>query len=198
MQNIQTNQARLFVYNLLSLFFIEEYTKTKQDEIVKNLEILSQNAFSPIVEKACIEILEFLKQKEQNEIFNHYQELFLIPFGECVPISVSWYHEQREGGIMQLKVKDVLAKTKIRKDENSFTAQEDHLGFIFTLCAYLLEQQLNEEIKEDLQKELFVEVLSPYIDKFFYRLMAAKSPIYSNVGLIVESFYEFEKAYIES
>ena len=198
MQNIQINQARLFVYNLLSLFFIEEYTKTKEDEIIKNLEILSQNSFSDIVENASKEILKFLKENDKNTIFNHYQELFLIPFGKYIPLSVSWYHEEREGGIMQLKVKDILAKTKIRRDESFFSAQEDHFGFIFTLSAYLLEQQINEEIKDDLQKELFLEILSPYCDKLFYKLMASQSEIYSNVGLILESFYGFEKGYLES
>ena len=99
---------------------------------------------------------------------------------------------------MQLKVKDILAKTKIRRDESSFSAQEDHFGFIFTLSSYLLEQQINEEIKDDLQKELFLEILSPYCDKLFYKLMASQSEIYSNVGLILESFYGFEKGYLES
>ena len=197
MQNIQINQARFFVYNLLSLLFIEEYTKTKQDEIVKNLEILSQNSFSEGVEEASKEILDIVSKKGKEEIFKQYQELFLIPFGEFIPLSISWYHEQREGGIMQLKVKDVLAKTKIRRDENFFTAQEDHFGFTFTLSAYLLEKQISEEIKEDLQKELFVEVLKPHLDKLFYKLMATKSDIYFNIGIILESFYAFEKGYLE-
>lgn len=197
MQNIQINQARFFVYNLLSLLFVEEYTKTKQDDIIKNLEILSQNSFSDTVEEASKEILNIISKKGKEEIFRQYQELFLIPFGEFIPLSISWYHEQREGGIMQLKVKDVLAKTKIRRDENSFTAQEDHFGFTFTLSAYLLEKQINEEIKEDLQKELFVEVLNPFLDKLFYKLMGTKSDIYFNIGLILESFYAFEKGYLE-
>ncbi|AXK48979.1 hypothetical protein CRU87_02705 [Aliarcobacter trophiarum LMG 25534] len=197
MKNIQIDQARLFVYNLLSLFFVEEYTKTKQDEIIASLEAFSENAFNSEVEVASKNILKIVEQKGKNEIFNQYQELFLIPFGEFVSLSVSWYHEHREGGIMQLKVKDVLAKTKIRRDEKNFTAQEDHFGFIFTLSAYLIEEQLNENIKEDLQKELFVEVINPYLEKLFFRLMAVKSDIYLNVGVILESFYNFEKGYLE-
>lgn len=197
MQNREINQARLFVYNLLSLLFVEEYAKTKQDDIIKNLEILSQNAFSQSVEEASKEILEIISKKGKEEIFRQYQDLFLIPFGEFIPLSISWYHEQREGGIMQLKVKDILGKTKIRRDENSFTAQEDHFGFTFTLSAYLLEKQIDEEIKEDLQKELFVEVLNGYLDKLSYKLMGTKSDIYFNVGIILENFYNFEKGYLE-
>lgn len=196
MQNIQINQARLFVYNLLSLFFVEEYTKTKQEEILKNLEILSENSFSPVVEESAKNIIKIISQRGKEEIFRQYQDLFLIPFGEFIPLSISWYHEQREGGIMQLKVKDILAKTKIRRDESSFKAQEDHFGFVFTLSSYLIENQINKNIKENLQKELFDEVLGLYMDKLAYKLMATKSEIYSNVGLILESFFDFEKGYL--
>jgi TorA maturation chaperone TorD len=97
---------------------------------------------------------------------------------------------------MQLKVKDILAKTKIRRDESSFKAQEDHFGFVFTLSSYLIENQINKNIKENLQKELFDEVLGLYMDKLAYKLMATKSEIYSNVGLILESFFDFEKGYL--
>ena len=197
MQNIQINQARLFVYNLLSLLFVEEHTKTKQDEIIKNLEILSLNSFSEVVEQSSKEILRHIEENGKNSIYEEYQSLFLVPFGDYVHLAISWYHEQREGGIMQLKVKDILAKTKIRRDEKSFTALEDNFGFVFTLSSYLLEKQISEEIKENLQKELFLEVLNPYISTFFYKLMATNSPIYSKMGLILESFCGFEKGYLE-
>ena len=48
-----------------------------------------------------------------------------------------------------------------------------------------------------LQDEIFVEVLNPYLDKLFYKLISTKSDIYSNVGFILESFYGFEKGYLE-
>ncbi|OCL82109.1 TorD/DmsD family molecular chaperone [Arcobacter porcinus] len=198
MQNIEIDKARMFIYNLLSLMFVEEYSKTKVDEIISSLEVLSRNSFSPIVEEASLEIIKVIEEKGKEEVYKEYQELFLIPFGTFIPLSVSWYHEQREGGIMQLKVKDVLGKTKIRRDEKTFTAQEDHLGFIFTLSAYLIEKQIVGEIEENLQKELFDEVIKLHLDKFFFKLMGTSSPIYSKIALILESFYGFEKAYLES
>ena len=92
---------------------------------------------------------------------------------------------------------DIIAKTKIRKDEKFFPAPEDHYGFIFTLSAYLLEQQINEEIKEDLQKELFKDVINLYCDELFYKLMASSSPIYSQVGVILANICNFERSYLE-
>lgn len=196
MRNIEIDKARLFLYNLLSLLFVEEYTKNSVEKIVENLEILSNNAFDEDVSKASKEILEYLKNNGTDKLYVDYQDLFIVPFGEYISLNASWYHEQREGGYMQLKVRDILAKTKIRKDE-IFSAPEDHYGFIFTLSAYLIEQQINEEIKEDLQKELFKDVINLYCEELFYKLIGCSSPIYSQVGVILANICNFERAYLE-
>lgn len=197
MHNIEIDKARAVIYNLLSLLFVEGFAKNRSSEIVNLLEILASNPFNEVVETASKNILEYLKNNGEDSIYKEYQELFLIPFGDFVSLSISLYHEQREGGIMQLKVKDILAKTTIRRDEKSFTAQEDHFGFVFTLCSYLIAQKVDNNLKEDLQKELFIEVLQPYLSKLFFRLMATKSEIYSQVALILESFYNFEMGYLD-
>ena len=196
MRNIEIDKARLFLYNLLSMLFVEEYTKNSVEKIVENLEILSNNAFDEDVSKASKEILEYLKNNGTDKLYVDYQDLFIVPFGEYISLNASWYHEQREGGYMQLKVRDILAKTKIRKDE-IFSAPEDHYGFIFTLSAYLIEQQINEEIKEDLQKELFKDVINLYCDELFYKLIGCSSPIYSQVGVILANICNFERAYLD-
>ncbi|MFX4243550.1 hypothetical protein ACOL22_12340, partial [Aliarcobacter butzleri] len=79
---IEIDKARAFIYNLLSLLFVEEYTKTKQDEILKKLQILSENSFSQEVSDVSKELIDYLKVKSTNSIFNEYQDLFLIPFDE--------------------------------------------------------------------------------------------------------------------
>ncbi len=197
MHNIEIYKARVFLYNVLSLLFVEEYVKNSGEKIVESLEILSNNAFDDDVSKACVDILEYIKTNGIDKLYIDYQDLFIVPFDEYISLNASWYHEQREGGYMQLKVRDILAKTKIRKDEKSFAAPEDHYGFIFTLSAYLIEQQINEEIKEDLQKELFKDVINLYCDELFYKLMASSNPIYSQVGVILGNICNFERSYLE-
>ena len=197
MHNVEINKARAFLYNTLSLLFVEEYVKNSNKELKEALQIISTNSFDEDVCIAAKEILNYLETNGFDKLYIDYQELFIVPFGEFVSLSASWYHEQREGGLMQLKVKDVLANTKIRRDENSFKAPEDHYGFIFTLASYLLEQQIKEEIKEDLQKELFKEVINPYCDELFYKLIGSSSKIYSQVGVILGNFCNFERAYLD-
>ncbi len=197
MHKLEINQARLFLYNILSFLFVEEYVKNSAQQLVNDLEILSNNSFDEDVAIAARNISEYLKSNGVDKLYLDYQELFIVPFGTFISLSASWYHEQREGGLMQLRVKDVLAKTKIRKDEKAFTAPEDHYGFIFTLSAYLIDQQMKNEIKEDLQKELFKSVVNPYCDELFYKLIASPSAIYSQVGVILANVCNFERAYLD-
>ena len=197
MHNVEIDKARGFLYNILSLLFVEENVKNNTAKIIECLEILSNNAFDDEVATASNDILEYLKQNGSEKLYVDYQDLFIVPFGEFIHLSASWYHEQREGGYMQIKVRDILAKTKIRKDENFFSAPEDHYGFIFTLSSYLIEQQINNEIKEDLQKELFKEVINPYCEELFYKLISSSSLVYSKVGLIFGNICNLERAYLE-
>lgn len=197
MHNVEIDKARGFLYNILSLLFVEENVKNNTAKIIECLEILSNNAFDDDVATASNDILEYLKQNGNEKLYVDYQDLFIVPFGEFIHLSASWYHEQREGGYMQIKVRDILAKTKIRKDEKSFSAPEDHYGFIFTLSSYLIEQQINNEIKEDLQKELFKEVINPYCEELFYKLISSSSVVYSKVGLILGNICNLERAYLE-
>ncbi|PUE66554.1 molecular chaperone TorD family protein [Arcobacter caeni] len=197
MHNVEIDKARGFLYNILSLLFVEENVKNNTAKIIECLEILSNNAFDDEVAIASNDILEYLKQNGNEKLYVDYQDLFIVPFGEFIHLSASWYHEQREGGYMQIKVRDILAKTKIRKDEKSFSAPEDHYGFIFTLSSYLIEQQINNEIKEDLQKELFKEVINPYCEELFYKLISSSSVVYSKVGLILGNICNLERAYLE-
>ena len=197
MPNKEINQAREFLYHLMALFFVEDYAKNNANEIVQNLKVLCENSFDEDVSIAANKILDHITLNGVESIYDEYQELFLVPFGNYVNLSSSWYHEQREGGAMQILVKEVLAKTKIRKNEGSFLAPEDHYGFIFTLCSYLLKGQINGDIKEDLQKELFAKVINPYINNLYGSMIESNMPIYSQVGVILANLCNFDRAFLE-
>ncbi|MBD3830880.1 MAG: hypothetical protein IE890_10405, partial [Arcobacter sp.] len=45
MRNVEIDRARGFLYNILSLLFVEEYVKNSSKELKASLEILSNNSF---------------------------------------------------------------------------------------------------------------------------------------------------------
>ena len=61
MHNVEIDKARGFLYNILSLLFVEENVKNNTPKIIECLEILSNNAFDDEVAMASNDILEYLK-----------------------------------------------------------------------------------------------------------------------------------------
>ncbi|RXJ76028.1 hypothetical protein CRV03_11120 [Arcobacter sp. F155] len=197
MHSKEIDKARQFIYNVLAMIFLEDQVKDNQAQILESLKLLSENPFDTDFAESVNSIIKELESYEKDEFYVQYQQLFLVPFGNSVSLSASWHYDEREAGLMLLKVRDILGKTKIRKDEKAFTAPEDNFGFIFTLCAYLIEQQVEGEIKENLQKELFKEVINPFVEKFSFQLVSSGSDVYSHVGSLLNIFFNFERSYLE-
>ena len=197
MRNKEIDRARLFIYNLISLLFVESHVKSDMQQIKNSLELLSVNSFDDDVSDAAKEILQNLQNSSDEELYNEYQELFLVPFDKFISLSASYYYEQREGGAMLLKVRDLLAKTEIGKDEATFSAPEDHFGFIFTFSSYLIEQELERKLDATIQKELFEAVINPFCDEIAKRMISSNTKLYSHVGSIFGNFCNFERVYLD-
>jgi len=196
MDNKGINSARAFIYNILALLFVEEHVTKDQVALLENLEQLALNPFDDEVEEVTRKIISLIKLTSENDLYKEYEKLFMIPFGNGISLSASWYHEEREYGSMLLTVKSILAKTTIRKDENVFKAPEDHFGFLFSLSSYLVTEQNNGNIKEDLQKELFKRVINPHFQQLYTKLLASDTKIYSLVGVLMGDFLSMERAYL--
>jgi len=195
MPNENIDQARQMIYNLLALCLVEEHAKANQKQIIQDFTSLSQHAFDEEVAKASLKIIESMQDKEL--LYKEYQNLFLVPFGKYVPLSASWYFEEREGGAMLVNMRSFLANTTIRRDEQAFCAPEDHYGFIFTFMSYLLKNALNDKGLQGMQRELFVSIINPYCDALSLKLMESESKIYTHVGTVLHHFCAFERAYLE-
>ena len=196
MHDVNINQARQIIYNLLGLCFIEEHAKNQQPALINELEKLSQNSFDPDVSLSAQLIVTAMK-RDSELLYNEYQSLFLVPFGQYVPLSASWYFEEREGGAMLVNMRSFLAKTTIRRDEKAFQAPEDHYGFIFTFMSYFLKEEAKDKGLKGMNREVFVSIINPYCDFLAEKLMNSTSEVYKNVGVILSNFCEFERAYLE-
>lgn len=196
MDNKSINTARAFMYNILALLFVEEHVKNDKVVLLQKLEQLASNPFDEEVGIMSNKIISLLNSGAENDLYLEYEKLFMIPFGNGISLSASWYHEEREYGTMLLTVKSILAKTEIRKDENIFKAPEDNFGFLFTLSSYLVTEQNNGNIKDDLQKELFKRVINPHFEKLYAKLLASDAEIYPLVAVILGDFLSMERTYL--
>jgi TorA maturation chaperone TorD len=197
MHKQQINQARIFLYDLFAMLFIEKHVQNDAEVIMQKIDIARQTPFDDGFESALSAVSKRLREGSQDMLYQSYHDLFLIPFDTHIPLSTSRYDEGREAGTMLVKVREILANTKIRRDESQFSAPEDHFGFIFALCSTLLEQSSQNEGYDKLFLRLFDNTVEPVIDDFIVALRRCGDANYQNVALALEAFINFERSYLK-
>jgi TorA maturation chaperone TorD len=197
MHKEQIKQARTFLYDLFAMLFIEKNVQNDTAAILQKIDIARKSPFDEGFETALDALSTRLHESSNEALYQSYHDLFLIPFNTHIPLSSSRYDEGREAGTMLVKVREILANTKIRRDETRFSAPEDHFGFIFALCSTLLEKSSENEGYEKLFLRLFDETVEPVIDDFVVALRQCGDANYQNVALALEAFINFERSYLK-
>ena len=193
------NKARSLYYGFLSKMFIFTTHLDRYKGIVEALDVMIENPIDENSAEALKEIKLFLIEKGQNALIQEYDDIFHNPAYKVVRNTASYYDEGVESGHQRLAVKNFLAKTKIRRDENHFKENEDSVGFIFTFMHELIEliMQGGKEY-ETIQHCLFVEVINPFMDEFVINVYEhPMSKAYQSVAIVLNAFMAFERMYFE-
>jgi len=193
------NKARSLYYGFLSKMFVFTTHHDRYLGINEALEVMIENPMDENSGEALKEIHAFLKTCGQTALIQEYDDIFHNPAYKVVRNTASYYDEGVESGHQRLAVKNFLAKTKIRRDENHFKENEDSVGFIFTFMHELIEliMQGGKEY-EYIQHCLFVEVINPFMDEFVINVYEhPMSKAYQSVAIVLNAFMAFERMYFE-
>ena len=193
------NKARSLYYGFLSKMFVFTTQDDRYLGINEALEVMIENPMDENSGEALKEIHAFLKTCGQTALIQEYDDIFHNPAYKVVRNTASYYDEGVESGHQRLAVKNFLAKTKIRRDENHFKENEDSVGFIFTFMHELIEliMQGGKEY-EYIQHCLFVEVINPFMDEFVINVYEhSMSKAYQSVAIVLNAFMAFERMYFE-
>jgi len=193
------NKARSLYYGFLSKMFVFTTQDDRYLGINEALEVMIENPMDENSGEALKEIHAFLKTCGQTALIQEYDDIFHNPAYKVVRNTASYYDEGVESGHQRLAVKNFLAKTKIRRDENHFKENEDSVGFIFTFMHELIEliMQGGKEY-EYIQHCLFVEVINPFMDEFIINVYEhPMSKAYQSVAIVLNAFMAFERMYFE-
>ncbi len=194
-QNLEN--ARFLYYELFGRFFIYHY----HENGLKDLDVmLSQINISPLdtySQNSVKNILEVIDFKNISCITEEYNAIFYDPTTTHLGSSASYYEDGVEFSQKCVKVKNILAKTTIRRNEKIFKEPEDSAGFIFILMSNLIQNET--DTNKNLQQELFCDVLNQFIDGFIQNLFNhEKSNIYKDVAILLNSFMDFERLYFDT
>ncbi|RXJ91320.1 hypothetical protein CRV00_13890 [Malaciobacter molluscorum] len=194
MNNIELNKARAVYYGLFSSLFSYINSEKEFNEIKKSIELLSQ---VPIDENSKIsfeELNSFLEEKGMTGLIEENNQIFFSPSTTFVPVTASFYNEDRDDGHKRVEMTSIVLKSTFRKDNTTFKEAEDHICFIFSFIQKLLEQDYSK-INNELIIETFSVVLNSFIDSFIQDVYNhEESKFYKNIAIILKVFIELERA----
>lgn len=198
MDNTAINKARIIYYGLFSSLFSFNMGKEKYETIVNAVDLLQQNPIDEQSEKALSNMKRRLAKGGYAALQNECDRVFYSPTTSLVPMTASYYHEQRDDGHKRVEMINYVLESKFRRNAETFKEHEDHIEFVMQF----LQKLLNEEVQGDtaarhLSVKVFANILNGMVDEFADNLFRhKKSFFYKQVVLALRSFIDFERVYL--
>ncbi|MCI5121563.1 MAG: hypothetical protein D3908_10310 [Candidatus Electrothrix sp. AUS4] len=195
-QNI--NKARIVYYGFFAAFFSFQLSEQHLGIIDRSIDILGQNPIDERTAKALANIKRKLKKGGYTALANESDRIFYSPATSFVPMTASYYTEQKDGGEKRLEMISYVAESTFRRNEEEYKEQEDHIEFVFIFLQKLIEEDLHgNTVCLALEKKIFKNILNGIIESFCQHLMTHEdSFIYRDVALALQSFMEFERLFL--
>lgn len=199
MNKESVNQARSLYYGLFSKMFVFTTKADRFEGVLKALDVMIENPIDENSEEALKEVRDFILTLGEVAVVQEYDDIFHNPRFAVIRNTASYYDEGVESGKKRVLVKNFLAKTKIRRDEDNFKENEDSVGFIFTFMHELVELIIDGQKEyENLQHCIFAEVINDFIDEFIVNVYEHKmARIYKSLAIVLNAFIAFERMYFE-
>lgn len=205
MANLIEKESLSPARHLYYLFFSKVFLFTNSPTRYQDLDKIIQNLLAFPMNSNIQEALNFIN-KEENLTQNLAKEYELV-FHSIQPFplrnTASFYIEGYESGKTLLKVKNLIAQTNFRKNEQIFKESEDSVGFLFKFQSELLDLEIKSDESQkakfaNLSKELFEQIFNAFIDDFNEALKTHQnSKIYKQIARILGDFIEFERIFLE-
>ena len=197
--NNSINKARALYYNLFANFFVVSVKTENYFELVRLINILKESPLDVESGKALESISNTLDPSSNVALVQEFDDLFNSPINEKIRLTASYYDEGVESGKKRVEMIQFIAKTKFRRDEKKYFDYEDSIGFIFSFLAELCDGVANGESQyENTVHCIFSEILNDFVDEFAKEVYENKNAkIFSQLMIVLHSFAEFERLYLE-
>jgi len=199
MNKESVNPARSLYYGFLSKMLVFTTAADRYDGVREALDAMIANPLDTNSGEALKEIREFIDAHGYAGLVEEYDEIFHNPERPVVRTTASFYHEGVESGRRLLEVRNFLAKTRIRRDENRYKEPEDSAGFLMTFMHELIEMEMaGEESAQNIAHCLFAEVINPFLEDFLPNLYEHdRANAYASLAVVAYAFLEFERIYFQ-
>jgi len=189
------NKARAIFYDFFAGLFLRDLLVERKMLLKTQLESLSVSPLDEDSEKSLKRLSDEVDAHETVVLLDEFDDLFmLVMAGEVVLPYVSHYKEARLNGDILVDIRQTIKELPVRANSEQFRETEDHLGFLFLVMRYCIE----EKKYTSTQKEIFSAYILPYVKGFIEDVSSnAKSDFYKDVAKVLKSFMEFERNYVK-
>ena len=190
--------GRGLYYSLFSRFFVFSQDADRFSGVNAMLGLASAHALNEESAAAIMRIQAKFDEKNPQNLADEFDEIFhALP--SPLRNSLSYYDEGYEVGHACAKVRKILARTDLRRDEAKFKENEDNVGFVFALMSEFIARESELELYGELEEQLFKEIINPNIDEFINDLFDHESSeVYKDVAVLLQGFIEFERVVLSA
>ena len=190
--------GRGLYYSLFSRFFVFSQEADRFSGVNAMLGLASAHALNEESADAIMRIQARFDEKNPQNLADEFDEIFhALP--SPLRNSLSYYDEGYEVGHACAKVRKILARTDLRRDEAKFKENEDNVGFVFALMSEFIARESERELYGELEEQLFKEIINPNIDEFINDLFNHESSeVYKDVAVLLQGFIEFERVVLSA
>lgn len=190
--------GRGLYYSLFSRFFVFSQDADRFAGVNAMLGLASAHALNEESAAAIMRIQAKFDEKNPKNLADEFDDIFhALP--SPLRNSLSYYDEGYEVGHACAKVRKILARTDLRRDEAKFKENEDNVGFVFALMSEFIARESELELYGELEEQLFKEIINPNIDEFINDLFNHESSeVYKDVAVLLQGFIEFERVVLSA
>jgi len=189
------NKARAIFYDFFAGLFLHDLLTEREVLLKTQLESLGTSPLDDASEKGFARLSAELKEHGIVVILDEFNDVFALPMsGEIVLPYISHYKENRLNGDILVDIRQTIKELPVRANSTHFRETEDHLGFLFLVMRYCIE----EKTFEGPQKEIFMQYILPYVGRFIDDIISnPKADFYKDIATILGSFIHFERNYVK-
>ncbi|WP_333805019.1 TorD/DmsD family molecular chaperone [Sulfurospirillum sp.] len=193
------NKARAVYYGLFASLLTFFDNANDLNVIQKTIDVLAQNPLDEESKVAFSNMQNLLIEGGYNLLKEESDTVFFSPYSAYIPVTASFFVENRDDGKMRLEMVNYVFSSNYRRDSDKFKELEDHIGFIVLFMQKMIEEELSgNEKSAQLVREVFVNILNPFVDDFIAALYAHEdSHFYQNLAVIMQSFMALERLYLD-
>lgn len=193
------NKARAVYYGLFASFLMFFENKNDFEVIQKTIDVLAQNPLDEESKRAFSNMQNLLISEGYALLKEESDTIFFSPYSAFIPVTASYFLENRDDGKKRLEMVNYVFSSNFRRDTEKFKELEDHVGFVMLFLQKMIVEELaGNEKSAQLAREVFVNILNPFVDDFIGALYIHEdSHFYQELAVIMHSFIALERLYLD-